>query len=414
MSYKDTVKRIGETPWKGMIAESGIGTMVSHSYLCYDTKLKTILGTHSFLPREEDVPASKEYVSFMINSLAAKTPQSELANPRFYLAYSYCHKSIKDDRDGHGWMALKTIIPSAEGEREDVAFLHINISRIGSGKDKSRILDIFDSAYLVGKCADWLMRTLLLGDYESWIHAYNNFDDKDMIGIDVIDDTRISTEQHLELVSWNKPVVYHNGKFHPAMDYISKYTSVVGGEFNQVTNFHSSFANDAIFIINFENQENDSAAEKSTAHKLRMLDLIKAPALVTNGRPLLALQVNSLQRLGVKNIRWITTIEEFNSICNTNNIPASKELFASLNPEQEKQAREEILTKFLQPVYEESGVTFDVYCPEGQLPINNEWSKKMKVDVKSYDSIVQKLNCEHDDLFLLAKSVSEYVTKNNL
>lgn len=413
--FKEIAKRINESPWKGMVSEVGFGTPFAYNYLGLEGASETILYTNSPYSKafqgNAERSVSKEGVEILANKLHTMCPLKEQSNPMFYLAISGSHKNYKDRGDSHGWMTLKTVIPNEDRDDVKTTTIHFRVKKSIKGRE----LDRFEAGSYVSATAAWLLKAMVLGDYESWGHALQSFPFKTAVSINIVDDPRISLEEHLSIADFTNPLVYHNGRFQRVIDYTRKYEKYIGGSFNPPHATHLEAGKDAMFVINFENARKDDISISDMAHRVRMLDLAGVPVMIMKQRPLTSLQAHLIQRLGRKTMTIVIGVDTFNAVCNTKYIPADDELFEPLDEAQEKDAREQILTDFLQPLYETAGVTFEVLERDGHEIVDNQWSKRMKIEMKeSHDTSTSSTLARDGDHSDLTEEVSAYIKKHNL
>ena len=365
-NISDVLDRLNSSPWKGVIAEVGLGVPVSYTYLSYPNYLQTIIKTCSPL----DTPFSdSEQVTLESNIRGLldytqemdQTPDRNQA-PRFYLAVCGRHKTIREEGENQGWLALRTSIPRETGLEIADTLIHFKISKVFQNRE----IPTDEVLSLVNILTIWLFKTLLLGDYESWSDAIAKFPYSKIVHVDVIRDPRISNQEHLTLASATNPLVSLNGAFTRAVDTIQTYskfvTGQVSGKFEQ-----------ALYVQNLGKE-----LEGVTVDPTRDTIYIKDHSYIP-------LQVNLLQK--VLKDRPFTVIidgESFNKIFDPQNIPASSsDLFIGMDPEKEKKARESILAGFLQPLHRDRGVTFQVICEEGYNVIENQWLENINFEVSN-------------------------------
>lgn len=411
----DIIRRINESPWKGLISEVGFGTAFTYNFLGTQGSSNTILYANSPYSKEFQPEVarsvSKEGVRAMLDRLQDSTPDSQKTNPLFYLVINGAHKALKDEGDSHGWIGLRTVIPRDGKSDTSDTLIHFRVAKSWKAKE----LDRFTAGSYVSATAFWLTKAMLLGDYSSWSDALNQFPYKDVVKINIVDDPRISLEEHLELASFNNPLIYHKGEFHRVLEYTRKYDRFMGGSFNPPHRPHLEMGKNAVFIINFENARKDNITESDMAHRVRMLSLVDVPVMILRERPFAALQAHLFQRLGKENITFITGVDTFNAICNTKYIPASDELFEPLTDEQEIEAREKILDDFLIPLYEDAGVNFEIFTRDGYEVVDNKWSKKMKFKiVESTGPSVSSTKIREGDHSEISDEISTYIKEHKL
>lgn len=415
INLADILDRIKESPWRGMITEVGFGISLSSYILSSSGASKTILYTDSPYSKllQPNIPrsVSKEGASAFLDRLEAKIPNEERQNPIFLLAITGSYKPVESDSDSHGWMGLRTIIPRENGPETTTTLLHFRVAKRVAG----RSIDKFTAGNCIANTALWLMKAILLGDYTSWADALLHQPISDVVKINIIDDPRISLEEHLQLSEYSNPLVYHNGTFQRVIEYIRQYDRYMSGSFNPPHKSHVEMGENALFLINFENTRKETITESDMAHRIRMLDSLGIPVMIMRERPFVSLQAHLLQSLGRKQLTLITGTDTFNTICDTNFIPAEEELFAPLTDEQKIEAREKILDDFLIPLYKDNEVTFEVFQRSGHELVDNKWSRKMKVTIKENSNPnISSTKIRNGDFSQIPEQVIDYIKQHNL
>jgi nicotinic acid mononucleotide adenylyltransferase len=308
-------------------------------------------------------------------------------------------------------MALKTVIPNEGKDVVKTTSIHFRVKKSIKGQELNRLA----AGSYVSATAFWLLKAMLLGDYDSWANAVDSFPFKNAISINIVNDPRITLEEHLSIADFTNPLVYHNGKFERPIEYTRKYEKYIGGSFNPPHATHFLAGKDAMFVINFENARKDTVSLKDMAHRIRMLDTAGVPVMIMKERPFTSLQAHMLHKLGRDTMTIVTGVDTFNAICNTKYTPAHDELFEPLDEAQEKEAREQILSDFLQPLYETAGVTFEVLKRDGHELVDNQWTERMKIElIDSHDESVSSTTAREGDHSDLTPEISEYIKEHNL
>ncbi len=423
-------KELNASPWKGMVAEVGFGMPFTYYFSGTPGASQTLLYAHSPYSRSFQNPnvraVSLEAVDGMMDHLQGlDTDYQQNKTPRFYLAVSGSHKASNEDGDSHGWIGLRTVIPRDGYDETANTFIHFRLDKTYLGMEEvfkrtaqRKEMDRFTAGYYVSSTIAWLFRALLLGQYESWGHAIKsqNQNITNALHIDVIKDGRISLEEHLALADFGNPLYYHSGWFQRATDCGRTYKRFVSGSFNPPHAVHEEMATNAVCLLNFENVRKESISATDMAHRIRMLDLLGKPVLITREREFFALQAHLLTKMVNGPITLITGTDTFNAIVNPKYLPeGSAKLLKSLKPEEEGDARKKILTDFLKPLYKETGVSFEIYKRPGSELVRNEWTERMHCEVKESNSPeLSSTAIRKGDLTGVSEPVAKYIRDNKL
>lgn len=426
MKFGEFVSALNDSSWMGMISEVGVGVPFTFNYLNIPGASKTIL--HTTCPYHKDMQpfsaitdgyrsVSKEAVRLMANGLELSAPNHLKTGERFYLAISGCHKSSQDPNDSHFWICLKT----SKDNSENYHYLHgklAKFSREERGTDMSRGEAGLHMTRLIG----WFMQKVLLKPWQPWSVSLKELSKiiEDAIFIDVIDAPDMSFQDHLELITFKNPVVFHNGQFHRVTDYIRSYDRFMSGSFNPVHKQHIKMANGALMMLDFENARKEQISATEVEHRVKMLDAMKQPVLISRGQVFIAFQALLLRSLGKKNFTMVMGTDTFNAVTDPKYIPIGNkiQLFSGLTPEQEITARHQILTEFLKPLNKtESGdnVKIEVVTRnELEVPIN-EWNEKMDYVIREEASNIFSSTMARDgDYSGLSSEVIKYIKKHKL
>lgn len=104
------------------------------------------------------------------------------------------------------------------------------------------------------------------------------------INIDVF--STLTMEDHLDLLNVRNPLLYHRGQFHRTTSYIRRYKKILRGSFDPVTKAHMKIGGkDSIFEISVHNAEKGIIKKSDLIHRIRMLDAIDVPVMITKECP---------------------------------------------------------------------------------------------------------------------------------
>ena len=99
--------------------------------------------------------------------------------------------------------------------------------------------------------------------------------------VDVIGGTNINYNDYLSLVDEDSCILYHRGQLHRIVDYLRQYDIIYSGSFNPPHNDHLLIGKNALFEISLENVRKGKLNRDDVIHRLKMLDLLDIPVLIT-------------------------------------------------------------------------------------------------------------------------------------
>jgi hypothetical protein len=209
------------------------------------------------------------------------------------------------------------------------------------------------AAGLTFDVCDWLMKTILLGKYQSWADSFSKRLNTKYVFIDNISDYRLSDNDIFELAKDGKPLYMEMGRLLTLKD-LKKTNKFYSSESIEVE--------DGICIYDVDKQSPALLKNRSSA-------------LLLARDNSLSLHVSALKSLKISDIEYHITTDEFNLTCSVDSIPfdVTSQLLPSLTAEQVQQAKEEMLDLFLKPLYDD--IEF-VIC--GEPPLKNRWSEQIK------------------------------------
>lgn len=357
MSYRgfsDFIGQINDTPWKGMIHESSISSIVSYIFSLY-SKDKSCIVFSSYSDSEN----SKASAIRNLYNLIEKQENISTDSPRFYLSVVGKFNDPKSGKISDGWVAFKTFIPSDSGIEESETILHFHaIKKIHH--------DPIDKPHLSGLVYDlveWLMRALLIGEYKSWEDAFEKRINRQFIFIDILEDHRLSDSQHLRLASADGPLAYVS--IDDKMQYIEIYKAL------ELTDKFAS---------------NNVPLEYLGEENMRVMDIsevdgpLTESTIVMSHRESIPLKLLLLRRYK-ESVEFTMTAEDFNSmfLIENSGININDPLYSNLKEEDRTKMFDAIIESFLRPVMNES-IKLTVIDPNG-IMVQNELTKDLKVNV---------------------------------
>jgi len=181
----------------------------------------------------------------------------------------------------------------------------------------------------------WFLSKVLLNKWNTWAEAIkrmpiflsNSLHEEGSFSIDVLRAPDISIEEHLLLCNEHTPLVYQNGEFKRPVDFIRRYSRAYRGSFNPVTISHESIGHGSMFEISLDNVRKGSVELSDVVHRVKMLDLVGRPTLITSRNPLFVDLHKSLLNLGAGSMEYILGVDTFNAVVDEKYIDQDNELF---------------------------------------------------------------------------------------
>lgn len=323
---------LNESSWKGSICEIGVGVPFQSMYLKHPGASKTILFTHSPYNKAFQKTAFRSVSMDATNTFAYDDLQKsiESLNSQDYLfsiASSGTHKLENENGQSHGWVTLT----HRTSEHALLQSSHFHWTAEKSDKiTRERLGE--ELTYAIA----WFVRKILLNPSQSWEDAIfelrillASITEDNVISIDIIRDRSITREAHLNLVTKKVPLLYHNGRFHRAADYIRKYSRCYRGSFNPPTLAHQSIGDGALFEISLDNARKSRVPFTDIAHRIKMLDLLGHPTLITSGLPLFVDLHKQLLKHDAESMQYLIGVDTFNAIVDDNFIDVGNSDFFS-------------------------------------------------------------------------------------
>lgn len=388
---KSVIDEVNDGQFKGSICEVGIGVPLQFEWLNRPGASKTIIFAHSPYSREMQPHIDYRSVSKeMAEALAWNDFDkiSEVYNgKRFSVSIIGSHKDDPKDGETHGWISLVT---SEEGLDTIPKCINLHFSmknwhsRIYAGREYTKI-------------AYWLLSKVILNKYKSWIDAFKNipYGFGYQYLVDVIESEDISIEEHLHLCCQSNPMVYHNGQFRRAQDYIRKYSQIYRGSFNPITTAHEQIGKNALLELDINNARKGVITAKDASHRISMIDKCGLPVLINHNNPMFVHLWNKLKHMGMEKVEFIVGIDTFNAIVNDKYIP---------QPD------------FLEPLEKGNGVKFLVTDRDGYELVSNVHSKKIghEMLILDYKTNSSATEVRNGDLSLVNEKVANYIKTNGL
>lgn len=321
MEFETFSQKLNDSPWMGSICEVGVGVPFQYRYLNLAGASKTILFAHSPYNQKFQVKSSGRSVSSQATCEMAWNDFSKISQTPgapekflFSLAMSSSHKLQNEDGDSHGWVAV-ICQENKDAKIQEYAFHWKAIKGYRVG-DLDLTLSRQATGIYLTKYISWFLRKVLLKEWETWKEAIENIPEeiKDIIGIDVIEAPNISMEEHLLLVRKDYPALYWNGKFKRPTDFIRNYSRCYRGSFNPPTLAHEEIGYGAMFEVSIDNARKGKMTLTDLAHRIKMINLLNRPVLITAEVPLFVDLHKMLLRLGTNSMEYLIGVDTFNSI----------------------------------------------------------------------------------------------------
>lgn len=344
MYYMEELCRdLNLSPWKGSICEIGVGVPFQSSYLQYPGASKTVLFTHSPYHKDFQNTGFRSVSVDATNKLALQDfhKSAEILksqNNLFAIVASGAHKTSTESGQSHGWVT----VVYRESEQSPLWTSHFHwsakkslepnsVNHLGQVNKTGEITRI-NLGEELQLCMAWFLKKVLMQSERAWddaikeLHTLQALLDN-IVSVDIIYDRNITVKQHLHLVTQDTPLIYHNGCFHRSADYIRKYSRCYRGSFNPPTLAHQEIGEGSMFEISLDNARKGRATFADMVHRLKMIDLIGRPILVTTGLPLFVDLHRTLLAYDAKCMEYLVGIDTFNAIVDEKYIDTSNSNF---------------------------------------------------------------------------------------
>lgn len=370
MSFYD---ELNASPWKGVIAEVGIGLEFSSRYLRVPGASQTIIQVicdYAGLDRSPDTRAvsleNAKHMAYRARRIAAKTgtPKS------FGLAITGAHY---EDKPSHGWIFL--------AYNHGDAYLHFSIpdkvSREGAGE-------------VVDQLSKWLITSCLLSTI-SWTEKIRMVDH---YNIDVLYAPGVSDYERLLLLKPHNPLFYQDGKFNRVVDGVRACKTIYPGAFNPPTKNHLEME-DCLFEISQVHFYKGAISLEDIVHRLRMFDTHKRPVLVTQA-PRFIDKHRTLSHHGIENIVFIMGSDAWNIFTEPTQYPYPDYLC-------------KILSKTSFEVRPRQGIPIQ----ENEVTKNLSWYQLVMPETEGGSTDVRNASVPHKSP-LLTPNVAKYIKEQGL
>ena len=268
MNVQTLADKLNASPWRGCIAETGIGMPFSAQYLMIPGASSTILavsndygnlsrvaGRAVSLERVRQIAALKLDVA---RTHLDKTPYN--ASKAFGLAISGAHY---DDKQSHAWVYLAT---------DDGDWWFHTYFDTGMGR-----------ALVADRLKDVVTLFLLQAFFNdvSWAEWCQEID---QVGIDVLYGPGIGDVERMMMLSDKNPLAVRNGVFCRTVDVVRDHAHIYPGSFNPPTNAHLDVGEEfqCLFEITRSHCFKNASSIENVLHRVRMLNAVGQPVLITD------------------------------------------------------------------------------------------------------------------------------------
>ena len=306
-SYKEFFQKLNASHWKCSISEIGLGVPFTSEMLKYAGASNTLLRMECPYNKVFQPDLVKSSISeYTVNQISYDLYKQIVDRPYilsdsdklFTLSVSGAHKTAEEAGETHVWACIRTGIHSGASRS-----LHFWMP-----KTLSREEAIETCKYAV---IDFVNETLFgqtINNWRSWI-----------IYVDVKDGVSLKDFIYKNLNQPN-PLVYQHGVFLRATDVIRRATKVFRGSFNPPTLAHEAMGQNALFELSTENRRKGRVDLDDLVHRLKMLETLGVPVLITSGCPTFVDLHHLLVTKGAvtDRLQYIVGTDTLNAIVNDN------------------------------------------------------------------------------------------------
>lgn len=370
--FNNFTKELNASKWKGLITELGIGIPFSAEYMSYPGASETILYVNSPYNKDFqhlDCRSVSEEAAWKFNQKLKEIQADSYTGPAnlFYLTISGVHEQVENKT--HGWINLQT---RTIDNNEKSYMLHFRIRHEFSRREAGVILYRLVQALLEYA----LLGRISFEDFVTWHHEMMG----GILCVDVFEAPDLTTAQKLRLVSNKNPMVFLNNRTYRVEDYLrSCKATIFSGSFNPPHNQHLENGKDALFLINFQNARKDNISIDDMTHRIKMLNLLNIPVMITTGATYFVEQADLISELTNQDITFVVGTDTFNAICNPKYVP-ERYLPVNINElsfEEQLIARGKALDVFIRPLTK--FCKFKIYTRDNYEIVNNRWSDMLNI-----------------------------------
>lgn len=257
--------QLNASPFKGVISEVGLGIEFTSGLLRKPGASKTLLYFSCDYAGLEKVPGERAVSLENVTRIATanyeraiKTAMEHEPLDHFFgLAVSGAHYN---DRDSHGWVALKT--------KNYLAYMHFSIPM---NANREIIADW--SAHLVA----WFLTGCFLKQNNTWADHIISY--ALPCRIDVLYAPGVSDIERMLFLGENNVLAFKGGKFVRVEDVLRDNEVIYSGSFNPPTTRHGS--QNCIFEISQNHTYKGTLSLEDLLHRIRMLDLMHKTVIIS-------------------------------------------------------------------------------------------------------------------------------------
>lgn len=277
----DFFQKLNSSPWRGCVAEIGLGVPFTAWLLNHAGASKVLLHMECPYSKEYQVKydlknrsVSKQFVNSVAAALYKDALDKGLGDNLFTLCVSGSHKTPEESGETHGWICIRYGIAG-----ESQSFMHFTMPKI---------LFRHEAIKATGELIQEFLQQVLFRE-RPWNEVLQGHK-----FMDVVEDRDMTIQAHLGL---NDPLYYYGGEFRRPVDVIRNETKFYPGSFNPPTIAHDFLGSNAVYVLNRWNVRKGRISSEDLAHRIAMLDLLGKKVLITSTDGL----ISGLHRFLVKN-----------------------------------------------------------------------------------------------------------------